>query len=294
MERDEILARLRNIEVLPTFPAVVGEVVNKIEDPMSSAGDIARIMDPSMAGEVLRIANTAYYGTRSFRRITSIEHAVAIIGLEQLSQIMLHMPFLSMMGDNGGPDRETFVKHSLICAVVSKTISATLGVGDPGAVYIAALMHDIGSVIIYRYFQEEWSVMASLVREEGYAWVDAEREVLSCDHGVVGAWLLTSWNIPLSITEAVMYHHFPEIATGNGWNAKLIDVGNRFARKMNLRHNQRSFDEFVNANKELIVLAETLGPPMSPSRELDFFEGIFALLRSAKIISPDTGDVEDD
>jgi HD-like signal output (HDOD) protein len=97
MDRDRILHKLKEIDMLPTFPATVGTVMSLIRDPMSSAADLAKSMDPSMVSEVLRIANTAYFGTRSFRNISSIEHAIAIIGLEHLSSVIIQMPFMSMM-----------------------------------------------------------------------------------------------------------------------------------------------------------------------------------------------------
>lgn len=281
MEREDILKRLRKIDVLPTFPTVMAEVISVIEDPMSSATDLAKSMDPSMAGEVLRIANTAYYGTRNFRKISSIEHAIAIVGLEQISQIILHMPFLSMMGEDG-LDREKFIRHSMICGIASKVVSRTLHVGEEHAVYIGGLMHDIGAVIIYRYFNEEWKKMNTLVRGGGYTWQQAEEEVLGCDHGMIGACLLTIWNIPQSVTDGVMHHHAPDRAAENTWNAKLIDVGNRFAKKVDLSDNFASLDEFINNNKDFIPLVEEMGFEVTLSQELDLFEGVYALMKNAK------------
>ena len=69
MDREYILDKLGKIDVLPTFSGTVGEVINGIEDPMSSAADLAKSMDPSMAGEALRVADTAYFGTGNFRNI---------------------------------------------------------------------------------------------------------------------------------------------------------------------------------------------------------------------------------
>jgi putative nucleotidyltransferase with HDIG domain len=294
MEREEILKRLRKIDVLPTFPAVMAEVMRVIEDPMSSAADLARTMDPSMAGEVLRLANTAYFGTRNFRRIASIEHAIAIVGLEQLSQIILHMPFLSMMGGEGGLDREKFIRHSMICGITSKVISRTLHVGDEHAVYIGGLMHDIGAIVIFRYFSEEWRVMSALVRNEGRTWTEAEEAVLSCDHGMIGACLLTMWNIPQAVTDGVMHHHSPLRAAGNVWNAKLIDVGNRFAKKVDLSDNFASLDEFINNNKDFIPLVEETGLEVTLSQELDLFEGVYALMKNARGLLSCPGDAGDD
>lgn len=284
MKRDEILMVLRRIEVLPTFPTVMAEVINVIEDPMSSAADLAKNMDPSMVSEVLRIANTAYFGTRNFRRITSIEHAIAIIGLEQISQIILHMPFLSMLSGSGELDREKFVRHSMICAIASKVVSQTIRMGDQQAVYIGGLMHDIGTIIMCRYFNSEWKVIECLVRDKDYTWAQAEEEVFSCDHGMIGACLLTIWNIPQSVTDGVMYHHCPENAADNIWNAKIIGAGNRFAKQVDLSDNFTNFDEFVKNNKHFVPLVEDLGFQVSLSQELDLLDGVYGLMKNAKAL----------
>ncbi len=284
MKRDEILDVLRKIDILPTFPAVMAEVINVIEDPMSSAADLAKTMDPSMALEVLRIANTAYFGTRNFRKITSIEHAIAIIGLEQLSQIILHMPFLSMMNGAGELDREKFIRHSMICAIASKVISRTIRMGDEHAVYIGGLMHDIGAIIIYRHFRPEWKMIGSIAREKECAWIEAEQEVFSCDHGMIGACLLSIWNIPQSITDGVMYHHHPGNATDNIWNPRIIDIGNRFAKDVDLGDNFTNFDDFVRNNKHFVPLVEELGFQVSLSQELDLLDGVYGLMRNAKAL----------
>lgn len=282
MERDEILKVLRKIDVLPTFQTVMAEVIGVINDPMSSAAHLAKVMDPSIASEVLRVANTAYFGTRSFRKITSIEHAIAIIGLKPLSQIILHMPFLSMMNGVGQLDREKFIRHSMICAIASQVVSQTVRMGDQHAVYIGGLMHDIGAIIIYSHFNAEWEMISALVREKGYTRLQAEEEVLSCDHGMIGACLLTMWNIPQSVTDGVMYHHSPENAADNAWNAKIIDVGNRFAKQADLSDRFTNFDDFMRNNRHFVPLVEELGIEVSLSQELSLLDGVYLLMRNAR------------
>ncbi len=51
---DETLRKIKKIDILPTFPDIVDGIINIIEDPMSSASDLAKNMDPSMVGEVMR------------------------------------------------------------------------------------------------------------------------------------------------------------------------------------------------------------------------------------------------
>ena len=282
MDTEYILGKLGKIEVLPTFPGLVGEVINVIEDPMSSAADLARSMDPSMAGEVLRVANTAYFGTGNFRNISSIEHAIAIVGFQHLSHIILHMPFIAMIKGDSAFNREEFIRHSIACGILSKTISVSMGGTNANEVYIGGLMHDIGSIVIYRYFREEWERINELITERNINRLEAEREVFSVDHGVIGALLLQMWNIPKSVTSGIMFHHNPEAAEEYREHAMIINMGNTCAKKINLRDDFFSFDEFLNKYKGFIQIIEDRWVSLTPSEELKFFEQVFVQLKSVK------------
>ena len=123
--QDYIVKKLRHIEILPTFPKIVSEILTLINDPMSSASDLARHMDPSMAGEVLRIANTAYFGTRNFRSITTMERAIAVIGYEHLGYVVLQMPFLALVqGPDTTFDRKLFITHAIVCGSLAEVSMA--------------------------------------------------------------------------------------------------------------------------------------------------------------------------
>ena len=51
MANDYILDRLGKIDGLPTFPGAAGGMIGLLGDPGSSASEVAKHMDPSMAGE---------------------------------------------------------------------------------------------------------------------------------------------------------------------------------------------------------------------------------------------------
>ena len=169
--QEYIVKKLRQIDILPTFPKIVAEILTLIDDPMSSASDLARHMDPSMAGEVLRIANTAYFGTRSFRTITTIERAIAVIGYEHLAYIVLQMPFLGMIqGTDNTFDRKLFITHAITCGILAKLIgSSAASPVDHNEIYISGILHDIGRIIMYRYFKKEWQEMLNLIKDETHA-----------------------------------------------------------------------------------------------------------------------------
>jgi HD-like signal output (HDOD) protein len=280
MDNDYINNKLKKIELLPTFPNIVGEVLSIIEDPMSSASDLAKHMDPSMVGEILRIANSAYFGTRNFRNIATIEHAIAVIGYKQLSHIILQMPFVSMLnGDDKGFDRNKFIKHSIVCAALSDAISSAASLGNPNETYISGIMHDIGVIIIYRYFKDQWDSINALILDEQMLRLDAEKEELSVDHGYIGATLLEMWNIPKAITDSVMFHHNPEMAEENIDNVAATFLGNLFSNQINFKSDLVNFVDFMVVHRDFIEHIARFRQNLSSNDEMRIFRKIYDALK---------------
>ena len=69
---------------LPEIPSIVFELNEIMENPLSSADDIAQIVSksPSLATVLLKIVNSSFYGFPS--KIDSIPRAVTIIGTREI------------------------------------------------------------------------------------------------------------------------------------------------------------------------------------------------------------------
>jgi HD-like signal output (HDOD) protein len=277
---DYALNRIKKIDILPTFPSIIDGIIRVIEDPMSSASDLARNMDPSMVGEVMRVANSAYFGTRNFRNISTIEHAIAIIGYDHLSYILLQMPFLKMVhGRDEAFDRVSFIRHSIASGVIARVISSTLRIAKPQEVYISGIVHDIGTIIIYQHFQQAWSVINSLVHTKKAPRLAAEREVFSVDHGYIGAVLLENWNIPKNITDGVMFHHSPEDSELFKKNTLVTHLGNEFAKRIDFDVDLINFDGFWSRHRDFTDYMVGMGGHFDPSDEVIFLEKVYSLLK---------------
>ncbi|MDW8002898.1 MAG: HDOD domain-containing protein [Deltaproteobacteria bacterium] len=225
--------KLKEIKVFPTFPSIVQNVIEALEDPKSSARDLAKRMDASITSEVLKIANSAYYGTRSFRKIDSIEHAIAVIGFQSLLSIVLQMPFLKMVAKGGMEFNEKeYLRHTILTATISKTLSKHLKLGDPSTLCISGIMHDVGKIVIYSLFRKEWKDILKLKAEQGLPSYVAERNVLGINHGTLGGNILDQWNIPESIVTSVMYHHEPELAKNHFESVKCVYLANSLAKAL--------------------------------------------------------------
>lgn len=290
-----ILERLKNIELLPTFPNIVHDVLRIIEDPMSSASDIAKHMDASMVGEVLHIASSAFYNRGGVRKISSIEQAIALIGYEHLAHIILQMPFLVLTKkEDKFMNLRGFLTHSTMCGMISKAISSVTLLGNPNETYIAGIIHDVGMIIIYRYFYEEWKKIFSLVHEKKMERIEAEREVLSVDHGIIGAMLFDLWHIPKSISNAVKYHHSPLDAKEDLENVWVVYIGNLFAKQIDIDKTQDSFTNFMISNKNIVEEINKFRYPLSSKEEMKLFRKVYETLNELKKMFRGTEDDEQD
>ncbi|MGD0232218.1 MAG: HDOD domain-containing protein [Syntrophorhabdales bacterium] len=249
---DYIRNRIRQIECLPTFPYVVAEVMRIIDDPASSASDLVRHMDPSLVGEVLRAANSAYFGKKNFRRIANVEQAVVTIGYHTLSSIVLRMPLVSIIDGQDVPfDRRGFVLHSLSCAVFARAVGAFLGVGNVNTVYISGILHDVGIIIMHQFFKEECRRVNNLRRQERLDRPAAEKAVFGTDHASIGSMVLELWDIPETIIESVRLHHLrKEICEGEEQYA--VWLANSLAKQIDSGKDLVDFETFFRKQREFL------------------------------------------
>jgi HD-like signal output (HDOD) protein len=250
---DYIRQKVSTIEFLPTFPTIVGEVMNTIDDPNSSVSDLVKKMDPSLVGEVLKVANSAYFGRNSFRRISTVEQAVATIGYESLSDIVLQMPFISMMKSADDLfDRKRFVRHALSTAILSRTVSLIYNMGNSNGVYVSGMLHDLGIIVIYEYFKDEWNEILELIDHQQMSRLEAENKVLETTHAYIGAMLLEKWDLPETIVTSVCLHHDREAVADNE-NAYVTWLSNFLSKEIDFKHDMSGFQPFFERQRELLM-----------------------------------------
>ncbi len=226
--------------------------MNILADPKSSASDLVRHMDPSLIGEVLKVANSAYFGRKNFRGIGTVEQAVAAIGYTGISSLVLQMPFLSMVEKEDSLfDRKGFMRHALSCGILARTVSSIFRMGNPNTVYVSGMLHDIGIIVIYQYFKEESKRINVLMEQKRLSRLAAEREVFSTDHAGIGSLLLEMWDIPEAIVESVNLHHSPD-EIGEKENPYVTWLANSLAKQIDFESDLSDFQAFFGKQREML------------------------------------------
>ena len=207
--KTKIISKLQDIK---SFPQFILETMRKLNDPESSAADVAQSLsrDEGLVLRILKLANSAAYGMT--RNITNISEAIALLGYKSVSNIILAATVYSAM-DKGlsgyALDRGELWRHSLMVAYTSRQLAKITGKVSTEDAYVGGLLHDIGKVILNDYVRFGYGIIVKMVEEKHIPFTEAEWQVLGFDHAMIGEVLIERWEMPESYRIAVEYHHKP-------------------------------------------------------------------------------------
>lgn len=187
--------------------------------------------DPALAGRVLKVANSAYYGMSG--KIASLQMAATVLGSRTLLQIITLVSQSKMLGRSlpgYGFDSGHLWKHSLAVATCAKLIEETIRSNDGEDAFFAGLMHDSGKIILDTYILERKDLFTVFLERTHLPTIAAEKRILEFDHADIGHELCRRWNLPETITSAIKHHHTPAASGGNRL-AYILNLADHMARK---------------------------------------------------------------
>jgi len=210
MKPDEILKKLDSIKDIPTLPTIVFELNELLQDPNTPITDISDIIekDQAMSLRVLKLVNSAFYGIH--KEVNDIGNAIVLLGFNTVRNAIVSLGVInSFSGVKSleGFDISDFWKHSLAVAVVSKSLAEKTKIASPDSCFVGGLLHDIGKVILAQYFQDLFEKVWNAAKRENISFYEAEKKEISTDHGRIGAYLATNWELPESFIDVIRWHH---------------------------------------------------------------------------------------
>lgn len=231
---ESILEKLEGINDLPTLPTVFLNLMRLIRDPKTSIKEIARVVesDPAISMKILRLINSSFYGLP--RTVDSVQQAIVMLGNNTLKNVVISISIFKAMADKGkesGFDREAFWKHSITCGLIARYIGNKLGFDREEEGFIAGVIHDIGKVVLDKYFSEELAEILQHSREEKIAFYQAELEVLGTSHSEIGAYLAETWQLPGKLVNVIAHHHALSLESEHPQLVALIQLADMLATK---------------------------------------------------------------
>ena len=101
--------------------------------------------------------------------------------------------------------------HSVAAATAAETLSEFARVSLPPETFTAALLHDVGKLVMSRFLDDnDLEKIHRAQTEGGLDPLAAESEILSVHHGELGGIIAQHWQLPERIVNGIIHHHTPE------------------------------------------------------------------------------------
>ncbi|MDX1709118.1 MAG: HDOD domain-containing protein [Desulfobacterales bacterium] len=216
------------IKSFPSMPGTAVKLLALIDDPAMRVSQIEEILrhDPGLTANVLRLANSAYFGIPS--KIGSIRQAVILLGLKRLIQMVIAACVSAIM-DKPVPGYDLppgeLWRHSIAVSVAAEGLVKELKIETAEEIFTAALLHDVGKLVLGEFVKDDFRKIETAV-SEGVSFEKAETMALGTNHADVGAEILTRWSLPAEIVNAVQWHHEPEAADQTNTMLDIVHVAN--------------------------------------------------------------------
>ncbi|MCP5076576.1 MAG: HDOD domain-containing protein [Psychromonas sp.] len=227
---------------IPPLPSVLLELINTLKDEKSQFMDLAGVIekDPSLAIEVLRIANSALY-FKGEGEITSLKKAVSVIGIAGVASISS-----TILLEKIRPAAPIYYKmfgrqiwiHSMQCAFLCKAF-AVAEHEDEFDTYFLGLIHDIGKIIIFNCLCD---ALCS-VRPDSSSSTRAYKELMSEMSADISFFIAQEWALPQVYCDALQAHRNIKSST----LATLLYKGNLLS-EVYLLVKKKNLDETIIDN----------------------------------------------
>jgi putative nucleotidyltransferase with HDIG domain len=256
-ELDRICTSVRPI------PQAALKIIRTIQSDDYSLAEVAREIrrDQVLTARVISACNSAYLGARE--RITSIDHAVLLLGGRQVAQMILSSVMGRFFdGAQGGysMSRGGLYHHAISTAIVSEQIAKLTRAATLDLAYTAGLLHDIGKVVLDQYVASALPLFYREVVGNGVTLLAAERQLLGVSHEEAGARLAELWSFPPELRSVIGHHTCPDPSGAHGRLTAVVYLANLLVSWFDAGHDldRIGSDSLAGALDQLSIRREEL------------------------------------
>jgi putative nucleotidyltransferase with HDIG domain len=222
---DEMVAK---IESLAPIPPIATQILSLVEDQdacMSKIADLIR-HDPSITANLLKICNSAYFGL--VQKVESIQDALTLLGLDRVTELVL----MNCLSNSLGGFQQGYLlgegqlwRHAVTSAHVSVSLADRVGADcNRHLLFTAALLKDIGKLVLSRYVAASFETINALVDTAGYSFNEAEKKVIGISHEDLGAMVARQWSFSDSMIGIIRNHHLLQDSRNVDLETQLVHL----------------------------------------------------------------------
>lgn len=200
---------------LPVFSDVALrlQAMTAKEDYSAAEAEQLILSDPALAAEVLRAANSPFFGGLAV--ITTIRNAIVRLGIREVCRLVFlagERNRYQVKDPRLEEQVQTLWRHAAHCALAARWLASRLNYrAMEDEVFIAGLIHDIGELFLIRVL-DDMLVAGEKDLDLSGALIE---ELLDAAHNDTGYRLIAAWNLPELYQAVARDHHAPEFDASN-------------------------------------------------------------------------------
>jgi len=220
--KNRIQRIIKDVGSIPTLPGVISKLSALAASGKSSSHEMAQVVssDQVLSAKVLRLVNSPFYGFSG--RVSTITNALILLGINVVKSLALSSTIFEIMEKN----IVGLWEHSLGAGVAANIIANKLNLQECEEISTAALLHDIGKVIIKIRLEEDYDRLLNLVKQKDISMREAEQELVDTDHAQIGEWLADAWYLPDKLKEPIACHHQVEKSATHLVVTSVVHIAN--------------------------------------------------------------------
>jgi putative nucleotidyltransferase with HDIG domain len=193
---------------LPPMPATAAEVMNLCQQEATDAAKLSSVIhgDPSIASNVLRVANSAAYVGQV--PCASLQQAVSRLGMQAITEIALAVSVRSRLFANVDCAEmlKSLWQHSVLAGFFTKEI-ARMRRRNVEIAFLCGLLHDVGKALLLNNLDQGQGASATPLSPADLY------QAVHDHHVAAGVLLAEQWCLPDQVKEAIACHHDVVAAT---------------------------------------------------------------------------------
>jgi HD-like signal output (HDOD) protein/GGDEF domain-containing protein len=194
-----------------TLPAVALEVLELTSHPRVDCRKLKECIehDPALVAKILRVVNSSLFGIN--REVCDLNQALALLGIKPLKLLVLGFSLSEAIfqGKTGEAMQHAW-RHTLTRAVAARELCEAVWRVRGDEAFTAGLLAGLGKFALLDELGDAYATVLATSPTSASSLIQLEQAALGFDHSELSAELLSHWNLPSTLVDAVRHSTRPD------------------------------------------------------------------------------------
>lgn len=219
---------LNSIGDLKPISPITADLVVVVSQPQTGLSEVARLIsrDPSLASNLLKRVNSAYFGLK--KKVDTLLSAVTVLGTRQTLKVFLTGALADLYVKQGFPGYSLATgelwKNAILSSEIAQNIALRTRHPSVNRIFTAALIRDIGKIVLNQFVFDQKDAIRQIVMSDHISYIEAEKMIMGIDHAQLGAMVARKWAFPEPIAFIIEHHHDVDLAADINGETAIVQA----------------------------------------------------------------------